>query len=388
MASSNGTDPIVPMPWDARTLAMSIMAILAVVFALQWAQKFIIPLLLGIILAYTLNPLVVRLERIKIPRVIGATLVMLAILGGSVCVVLSLRSQIETIVDQLPEAAHKLSRVVLAIQKNQPKTMQQVQAAAHEFEQAANQAAGVSSTAKQAAIPIVIDRSSFKLGEFLWTGSVGLFGFIGDAVMLLILVFFLLVSGDTFKRKLIRVTGPSLSQRNITVHMLEEINTSVQRYMFTLLVVNVLLAFMTWITFALVGLENAGAWAVAAGVLHVIPYAGPALLAGASGLVAFMQFESLWMALLVAGSSLAIATLVGMFVMTWMNGRLAKMNAVAVFVALLFWGWLWGAWGLLLAIPIIGILKVISEHVKVLHPLTELLGEEGSPHYEESAHRV
>jgi predicted PurR-regulated permease PerM len=136
------------------------------------------------------------------------------------------------------------------------------------------------------------------------------------------------------------------------------------------------LGLLTWIAFYWIGLENAGAWAVAAGVLHVIPYLGPALVAGASGMAAFMQFQSFWMALLVSGSSLLIATLVGVFVVTWMTGKIAKINAVAVFVALLFWGWLWGAWGLLLAIPIIGMMKVVSDHVEALQPLSELLGEE------------
>jgi predicted PurR-regulated permease PerM len=88
-----------------------------------------------------------------------------------------------------------------------------------------------------------------------------------------------------------------------------------------------------------------------------------------------MQFESFSMALLVSGRSLAISTLVGIFVMTWMTGKMAKMNAVAVFIALLFWGWLWGVAGLLLAIPILGIVNVISQHVEALQPLAELLRE-------------
>jgi predicted PurR-regulated permease PerM len=102
---------------------------------------------------------------------------------------------------------------------------------------------------------------------------------------------------------------------------------------------------------------------------------GPALIAVATGMVGFMQFESFWMALLVSGSSLAIATFVGIFVITWMTGKIAKINPVAVFIALLFWGWLWGVWGLLLAIPIIGIVKVVSQHIKELQPVAELLRE-------------
>ncbi len=171
------------------------------------------------------------------------------------------------------------------------------------------------------------------------------------------------------------LTGPSLSDKKITVHILDAIDVSIQRYMFTLLVANVLLALLTWTAFSWIGLDNAGGWAIAAGVLHVIPYLGPTLIAVATGMAGFMQFDSFWMALMVSGSSLAIAIFVGIFVVTWMTGKISKMNPVAVFISLLFWGWLWGVWGLLLAIPIIGIVKVVSQHIKELHPVAELLRE-------------
>ena len=125
----------------------------------------------------------------------------------------------------------------------------------------------------------------------------------------------------------------------------------------------------------MIGLDNAGAWAVAAGVLHFIPYLGPALTAVATGMAGFMQFESLSMAMLVAASSLIIATLVGMVLVTWMCGKISNMNTTAVFVALLFWGWLWGIWGLLFAIPITGMVKVFAERVEDLRPVAELLSD-------------
>ena len=358
---------------DVRGLALAIVTTVVVVFALQWAEKFFIPLLLGIIIAYTLNPLVVWLERIKIPRVVGTSLVMLVVLGGSAFVTISLRGQIQTILDQLPAAASKLSVALRSMREGQPNTMQKVQAAARAIDTATSQAADIHSTPKQPATHIVIDQPTFKLGDYLMAGSMGVFGFISQSAMVVILVFFLLLAGDTFKRKLVRLTGPSLSDKKITVHILDDIDVSIQRYMFTLLVANVLLALLTWTAFRWIGLDNAGGWAIAAGVLHVIPYLGPALIAVATGMVGFMQFESFWMALVVSGSSLAIATFVGIFVVTWMTGQIAKMNAVAVFIALLFWGWLWGVWGLLLAIPIIGIVKVVSQHIEELHPLAELL---------------
>jgi len=358
---------------DVRGLAVAIVTAVVVVFALQWAEKFFIPLLLGIIIAYTLNPFVVWLERIKIPRVVGTSIVMLVVLCGGAFVTISLRGQIQTILDQLPAAASKLSVALRGMREGQPNTMQKVQAAARELDKATSQAADIHSEPKPPATHIVIDQPTFKLGDFLMAGSMGMFGFISQSAMVVILVFFLLLAGDTFKRKLVRLTGPSLSDKKITVHILDDIDVSIQSYMFTLLVANVLLALLTWAAFRWIGLDNAGGWAIAAGILHVIPYLGPALIAIATGMVGFMQFESFWMALVVSASSLAIATFVGIFVITWMTGQIAKMNAVAVFIALLFWGWLWGVWGLLLAIPILGIVKVVSQHIEELHPLAELL---------------
>jgi predicted PurR-regulated permease PerM len=369
-------DPVPPglhLPLDGR-LERVLVATAATLFVLHSAQKFFIPLLLGIIMAYTLNPLVVWLERLKIPRVIGASLVMLALIGTGILGTISLREQVDRILDQVPEAAGRLSAALQELAA-EPNTMQKVQAAAREIEQATSQTADQPPKAHKPPARIVVEQPRFKLVDFLWTGSLGMFGLIGEAAMLLLLVFFLLLSGDTFKRKLLRVTGPSLSKKKITVSILDDIHLSIQHYMLTLLVANVLLGLLTWAVFRWIGLENAGAWAAAAGVLHFIPYLGPALTALATGMAAFMQFGSVTMALLAAGSSLIIAMLVGLVLITWMNGKLAKMNATVVFVALFFWGWLWGAWGLLLAIPIMGMVKVFSEHVEDLQPLSELLAE-------------
>lgn len=203
----------------------------------------------------------------------------------------------------------------------------------------------------------------------------GALGFVGETVMVLFLVFFLLLSGNTFKRKLIKLTGPSLVRKEIAVHILSDINKSIQSYMFMLLVTNTLLALLMWVTFRWIGLENAGAWAVASGFLHIIPYFGPLLISLATGITAFMQFESFSSMLLVSASTLIIATLVGTFVTTWMTGRIAKMNAAAVFIVLLFWGWLWGIWGMLLGIPIIVIIKVIAEQTGSMRIIAEMLGD-------------
>jgi predicted PurR-regulated permease PerM len=289
--------------------------------------------------------------------------------------VYSLRGQMQTIIAQLPEAATKLSAGLAGMRISQVGNMQKMQNAATQVEKAATQAAGGPAAPRQAVTHVIVDQPTFKLSSFLWKSSMDSLGALGQVAMVVFLVFFLLVGGNRFKRNLVRLTGPSLSRKKITVQILNDINHSIQKYLFMMLTTNLLVALLTWAVFRWLGLENAGAWAAAAGLLHIVPYLGSAVAAIATAMAAFIQFDSLGMAMLVGGASLAIATVVGTFVTTWMTGRIANMNSAAVFVSLMFWGWLWGVWGMLLSIPIIVIIKVVSQHVEQLHPVAELLGD-------------
>jgi predicted PurR-regulated permease PerM len=360
---------------EASGLALGVLAALVSVYALWWGRAFAIPLLLGIVISYTLYPLVAWLEAIRIPRILGTVIVMATVISALTFGVYSLRGQMQTIIAQLPEAATKLSAGLAGMRIGQVGNMQKMQNAATQVEKAATQAAGGPAAPRQAVTHVIVDQPTFKLSSFLWKSSMDGLGALGQAAMVVFLVFFLLLGGDRFKRNLVRLTGPSLSRKKITVQILNDINHSIQKYLFMMLTTNLLVALLTWAVFRWLGLENAGAWAAAAGLLHIVPYLGPAVMAVATAMAAFIQFDSLGMAVLVGGASLAIATVVGTFVTTWMTGRIANMNSAAVFVSLMFWGWLWGVWGMLLSIPIIVIVKVVSQHVEQLHPIAELLGD-------------
>jgi predicted PurR-regulated permease PerM len=342
---------------------------------LDWAQSFLITLMLGILFAYTLNPLVVWLERIKIPRLFGSSLVILMVVLSIIFAGYTLKGQIQSIISKLPEASSKLSAELIHKQGDPMTSIQKVQLVANEVEKATNTVDTNTVTRKKPTMHVVVDEPKFKIKDFLWRGSLGLFGFAGQSIMMIFLAYFLLLSGDTFKRKLVRLAGPTLSRKKITVHILDDINHSIQRYMFMLLITNMMVGFLSWGAFRIIGLDNAGAWALAAGFLHIIPYFGPVATAAATSLAAYMQFDSIFPSLLVAGISMIISGLIGIFVTTWMTGRIAKMNSAAVFIALLFWAWLWGIGGMLLGIPIIVIIKVISERIEHLQPIAELLGE-------------
>jgi predicted PurR-regulated permease PerM len=365
-----------PIHVNARGLSLGVLATVAFVFALQWAQKFFVPLLLGIFIAYTLSPVVRWLERIRVKRVIGATLVTAILIGGLGATMYRLQDEFFNIIDELPTLTHKVTKLLASAASGEG-TIQQMQKAAAEIEQA-TASVGQNKDARLVQRRPTLSQPhspAFRVTDWLLAGSVGLASFISQATMVLFLVFFLLLAGDTFKRKLVKLTGPSLTRKKVTVHILDDINTSVQNYMFMLLVTNVLLALLMWVALRAIGLENAGAWAIFAGVAHIMPYFGPLLITTATGLVAFLQFESLRMVILVAGASMGIATLVGMVVTTWMTGKIAKMNPAAVFVSLLFWGWLWGMWGLLLGVPVVVILKTVAERVEGMEFVAELLGE-------------
>ena len=397
--------PSLRVPVAARGVGIVILATVGLVWLLSWAQIFFVSLLLGILIAYTLNPLVNGLQWIKLPRFVATTVVMLSVLCALVFGAYSLRGQIQNVINQLPAASSKISAKLASLRYSQRRTMQKVQSAARVFESVTKPAAvtvtppppppapkpdaepeassdgDVKPDAAPAAAPlqpvqVVVEQpATNKLGGYLWAGSVGVMGFLAQATMVIFLVFFLLLNGDTFKRKLVRIAGPSLSNKKITVSILDDINRSIQRYMLMLLTTNVMVGLLSWLAFRLIGLDNAGAWAVLAGVLHVIPYLGPAVTAGVTGMAGFIQFDSLSTAALVASASLVVATFIGTFVTAWMTGRIARMNTAGVFISLLFWGWLWGLWGMLLSIPIIVIIKVISQQVEQLHPVAELLGE-------------
>jgi predicted PurR-regulated permease PerM len=188
-------------------------------------------------------------------------------------------------------------------------------------------------------------------------------------------VFFLLASGDLFKRKLVKLAGPSLEKKKITVHILDDINTQIERFLFVRVVTSIVVGIATWLAFRFIGLEQAGVWGIAAGVFNSIPYFGPVIVAAGSAVVGFLQFGTLGMAAYVSAVSLAITSLEGWLLTPWLTSRTARTNEVAIFVGLIFWSFIWGIWGTLLAVPMLVAVKACCDRIEDLKPVGELLGQ-------------
>ena len=361
-----------PLPkFDARGASLLTIAILATLFALQTAAHFAIPMVVAVLGAYALDPFVSFLERYRVARPLGALFVIVVLVSACVMSVYALRFQAQAIVDQVPNVVKKVSRAVDTFgNSNQGSGLDNVRRAADALQKATDEATG-----NKGASVVVVQQPGTRVKDLLLTGSRSVLEFFGQLVMVIFLIFFILINGDKFKRKFVKIAGRTLSDKKITVQMFDQINQSIQRYMAMLFVTNVVVAILSWGSFRLIGLDNAGTWGIAAGVLHLVPYFGPIVTAAITGVAALMQFGSLGMAVLVGGVSLTIATLVGVVLTTWMTGRIAKMNTVAVFIALLLFGWIWGVWGVLLSVPIVVIIKVVSDHVEGLKAFSEFLGD-------------
>jgi predicted PurR-regulated permease PerM len=365
-------DRVPGSPGTSRT-AMGVVLVVAVVFALRAAQAVFVPIALGVIVSYALEPIVAGLARLRVPRAAAAGILLAALVGGMGAGLSALQDDGVAILSELPAAARKL-RASLHARGADPGPVAKVQQLATEIEKSAAEAAG-SAPPGRGVTRVELAEKPLDVRGALWTGSMGALGLASQAILLLFLVYFLLASGDLYKRKLVRIVGPSLSRKRVTVEVLDEVSDSIQRFLFVQLLTSAIVALISWLAFRSAGLEQAAVWGVAAGVLNSIPYFGPVVVMAGVALVGFFQFGTVAMAAYLAAVSFVITSLEGYLLTPWLVGRAVRMNQVAVFVGLLFWTWMWGVVGLLLAVPMLAIVKSVCDRVEDLKPIGELLGE-------------
>lgn len=363
------------IPTEAHNVPLILLTVFAGIFILDWAQTVFIPLMLGVILSYALSPLVSLMSKWHIPRAAGAASLLLLIVGGVGSLAYSLQDETASMIQTLPDAARKFRQTLRTEWGNSKGAIENVQKAADQIEHAASETAAIPKPVPRGVTRVQVEEPKFNIRDYLWNGTIGALSFISLAVMVLFLAYFLMVSGDTFRRKLVKLSGPTLGKKKITVQMLNEISTQIQHYLLVQVLASVLVGVATWLAFIWVGLEHAAVWGVAAAVLNLIPYLGAIIITVGSALVAFLQFGSTGMALTVGTLSLVINSLEGYLLSPWLIGRASRMNAVVVFAGILFWGWLWGAWGLLLGMPIMMGIKSVCDRVEEFKPVGEFMGD-------------
>ncbi len=357
--------------FGAVEVAILVLASLAAIAAAKIAEPLLVPLLAGILLAYPLRPAVSALERLRLPRFGGATLVMATLLGIVGASAYVLHDELDDALAQLPGAARKI-RIAFereAAQKAGP--IANVKEAAEELERAVE--APARRPGEPVAAPPPAPAPGAQIQSFVTRQTAGALTVAGQIGVALLLTYFLLGTGDAFRRKCARIAGTSLARRRVTVEVLNEIDAQVQAYMLILVLPNVLIGVLTWLALAAVGLPNAGLWGTFVGSVHILPYVGTMIGAVAVGAASLVSNGGLADAALAMGIVVAISTAIGMGLATWLQGRACRMNVVAVYVGLMFFGWLWGGWGLVLGFPLLAVLKSIADRVDAMHPIRELL---------------
>jgi predicted PurR-regulated permease PerM len=364
---------VLHMPVDVRSLSLGVLAVIGTLWMLQWARDVFIPVMMAIMFSYALTPVVDWLARRRIPRAAAAALLLAALLGAMGGTGWALSDDTSKLLQTLPEATQKLRGALRSKMNAQDSTLDKVKQAAAELEKTAQENAAAP-VAVKGVTRVQIEQAHFKISDYLWTGTVGLLSLIGQIVLVFLITFFLLASGNTFRRKMVKIAGPTFTKKKITIQALDEITEQIQRYLLVQLFTSVLVGLASWAAFWAIGLDNAAVWGVVSGVTNLVPYVGSAATTVAAALVAFTQFGTINMALAVAAASLIIHSISGYLLTPWLTSRASRINPVVVFVGVLAWGWLWGVWGLLLGVPILMVIKAICDRVEDLNSIGELLG--------------
>ena len=363
----------VQMPVDVRSVSLTILAGAALLAILKFAQPVIIPFVVSGLLFYALDPAVDRLQKWKVPRALGAAAVLLALIAGLGATAYALSDDVMAVVDRLPAGARKL-RTDLRRPSPEPTALDTMQKTARELDQAAAEATAPTATPK-GVMRVQVEDPPFRASSYLWYGSMGALAVSGQAVMVVFLTYFLLIADDLFKRKLVKHIGPTLEKKKITVQILDEISTQIERFIMVQALTSLIVGVVTAVALWALGLEQPIVWGLAAGVLNSVPYFGPIIVTCGLAVVGYLQFGTIEMGLAVAAIALVITSLEGWLLTPLLLGRVGRLNHIAIFASLLFWSWMWGVWGMLLAVPMLMAMKAICDHVEELQPLADFLSD-------------
>jgi predicted PurR-regulated permease PerM len=199
-------------------------------------------------------------------------------------------------------------------------------------------------------------------------------GFLVTGAMILVLLYFILATDGLFTRKLIS-TLPTWKDKRTAVEIADQVQSDISRYLLTITVINALLGVAVGLTMWALGMPSPLLWGVLAALLNYIPYVGALIGVALAGLIAVVTFDSLPWALLVAGIYYGLTGIEGNFIVPAVLGRRLYLNPVVVFVGLLYWGWVWGIPGALLAVPMLSIMKIMADNIEPLKPVGEVLGK-------------
>ena len=348
-------------PLGIRSISLTGLFLLACFYTLYFARDFFLPVILALVLNFLFAPLIRNLKRVRIPEALSAALVLLAALALFGFLAYKLSSPLAEWLEKAPALGAQLQKKIQPLQKYAEK----VSATSEQIEKLA------STKPEHARAPQQIE---LKQGSLLDTLFSGTSKFVFSLLVVIVILYFLLASGDLFLAKLVHVL-PTLADKKKAVQIAREIEGNISQYLFTITLINAGIGVLGGCLFWALGMPNPALWGAIAGLLNFIPTVGSLSTAVILTLVATTTFPSLTHALLVPAAYLTLTILIGTFVSPLIMGRRLTLNPVVIFLGLSFWGWLWGIPGALLAVPMLAMFKIFCDHIEPLAPIGEFLGQ-------------
>jgi predicted PurR-regulated permease PerM len=346
------------------TWALPSLLLLAVLTVLYLARDLILPIVAALILSLVFLPLVRGLKKIFIPAPLGAGLVVLALLTGFVAGVYNLAEPASAWLEKAPKSLREIDSKLRSITGS-------VHSVANATEQVQNITEKLTSVDNAEKKPREVIMQAPKLsGTFFYSAK----DFTVSAISTLVLLYFLLASGDLFLRKTIAVT-PRFSDKKRAVDIAQQVEVAVSKYLFTVAIINVGLGCAVTSALYFLGVPNPILWGVMVATLNFIPYIGDIVSFAVLMIVGLLSFDQLWQSLLVPGVFYLLTAIEGYLVTPLIVSRRLSLNPVVIILSVLFWSWMWGVPGALLAVPILVALKTLCDRIESLRIFGEYLGE-------------
>ena len=360
---------------DIRATAGTIVAGAATLYVMREGAALIAPMLVSVLLAYALEPFVALVCRIRLPRALAIVVVFALLIAGLATVGLLAQRQAAAFVEALPATIRGLQQSIERARReadplDQPGAVEHLRNAAAELKATLDAASPQPAPGVARVAPI---DPPFSLRAYLAGASIAVAAAALRVLAIALLTWLLLLRGEALKRKLIAIAGPR-AQQKVTHDVIKAIDGQIERYLVARLLISAIVAGSTWLGLWALGVRQPFVLGLIAGGLNVMPFIGPTSAVVLITLVAFLQFHTLEMAAIAGGWAGLMAVLEGNLISPWLTSRAGELNTVAVFVSVLFWGWMWDVWGLVLAIPIVVAIKAAADHIEPLQPLGEFLG--------------
>lgn len=360
----NGTSPrssnsaAIPVRAQLQPFSQASLAILTVIAlfsALYVARAVILPIVLALIFSFLLSPVVRLLTRLHVPMLLGSALVIAALLSLAAAGILLLSEPAAQWAERAPEA---LSRLQVRLE-GVLEAMHRVREATERVEQIG---------AREEVVVVEI-RGGPGLERMILNLT---WQFLAGTILMIFLLYFLLGMGESLLRKFVCVL-PRMRHKKVAVLVARHIEHDVSQYLLTVTVINTGLGAVVGLVMYLLNMPNPVLWGVTAGVLNFIPYLGPLVTLTVLSAAAVLTFDTLGEAVVRPAAFFALTTLEGQLITPLILGRRLTLNPIVIFISLIFWGWMWGIIGALVAVPLTMIIRILCDAIPPLKPVGELL---------------